>query len=116
MHHLLRSVHPQQISIGFVRQVCLDAGHPVTVWNRTRAKAELLVERGAQVADTAVEAVRDADTVIVMLENGGVVADVLFSQGAAEALRPGATLIDMSPIQPAEAQDHAARVEKCGVR
>ena len=94
----------------------LDAGYPVTVWNRTRAKADPLAEHGATVVGSAAEAVRDAHTVIVMLENGGVVADVLFAQGVAEAMRPGATLIDMSSIQPAEAQDHAARLAAHGVR
>ncbi|MCW2240041.1 NAD(P)-dependent oxidoreductase [Azospirillum canadense] len=94
----------------------LAAGYPVTVWNRTRAKAEPLAEHGASVADTAAEAVRDADAVVVMLENGRVVADVLFAQGVAEAMRPGALLIDMSSIQPAEARDHAARLAERGVR
>ncbi len=94
----------------------LAAGYPVTVWNRTRAKAEPLAEHGATVADTAADAVRDADAVVVMLENGGVVADVLFAQGVAEAMRPGALLIDMSSVQPAEARDHAARLAERGVR
>jgi 3-hydroxyisobutyrate dehydrogenase-like beta-hydroxyacid dehydrogenase len=57
----------------------LAAGYPLTVWNRTRAKAEALAEAGATVADTPAAAVTQADLVITMLEHGGVVNEVLFS-------------------------------------
>ena len=93
----------------------LDAGHSMTVWNRSREKAEALSAFGARVVDTAAEAVADADVVILMLENGRIVTDVLFSQGAAGSLRPGAVLVDMSSIKPAEAQEHAKRLAERGV-
>jgi 3-hydroxyisobutyrate dehydrogenase-like beta-hydroxyacid dehydrogenase len=93
----------------------LDAGHSLTVWNRSREKAEALSAFGARIVDTAAEAVADADVVILMLENGRIVTDVLFSQGAAGALRPGAVLVDMSSIKPAEAQEHAKRLAERGV-
>lgn len=94
----------------------LRAGFPVTAWNRSRPKAEALAEVGATVAGTPAEAVADADVVVVMLENGPVVDGVLFHQGAAQAMRPGAIVADMSSIKPAEAQDHAARLARRGVR
>jgi len=47
----------------------LDAGYPMTLWNRTAAKAEAFAGK-ATVAGTPAEAVRDADLVITMLENG----------------------------------------------
>jgi 3-hydroxyisobutyrate dehydrogenase-like beta-hydroxyacid dehydrogenase len=93
----------------------LDAGHSLTVWNRSREKAEALSAFGARVVDTAAEAVGDADVVILMLENGRIVTDVLFSQRVAGALRPGAVLIDMSSIKPAEAQEHAKHLAERGV-
>lgn len=65
----------------------LGAGFSVTAWNRTRAKAEGLIPQGATVADTAAAAVKDADVVITMLENGVAVGDVLFKQGVAAALK-----------------------------
>ena len=40
---------------------------PLTVWNRTRSKAEPLAEAGIEVADSPAEAVRDADLVVTML-------------------------------------------------
>lgn len=97
----------------------LAAGHPLTVWNRTRAKAEALAVDGAQVADTPAQAVAQADIVITMLEHGGVVKDVLFNRdlpGAALGLRPGTLLIDMSSILPEQAQRHAARLANLGVQ
>ena len=93
----------------------LGAGYHVTVWNRTRAKAEPLAAHGATVADTAAGAVADANIVITMLENGPVVTDLLTAQGVAEAMRPGAVLIDMSSIKPAEARGHARMLAERGV-
>lgn len=94
----------------------LRAGFPLTAWNRSRAKAVALAPDGASVADTPAEAVRNAEIVVVMLENGPIVATVLFGQGAAEAMRPGTIVVDMSSIKPFEAQDHAARLAARGVR
>jgi 3-hydroxyisobutyrate dehydrogenase-like beta-hydroxyacid dehydrogenase len=94
----------------------LDAGYRLTVWNRSREKAEALVPFNARVAETAAEAVRDADVVILMLENGSTVTDVLFAKAMAEALRPGSVLLDMSSIKPAEAQGHARRLAERGVQ
>jgi len=93
----------------------LDASYPLTVWNRSREKAEALTASGAHVVDTAPEAVSSADVVILMLENGRIVTDVLFSQGVAEVLKPGAILIDMSSIKPAEAQEHAKHLKERNV-
>jgi len=86
----------------------LQAGFPVTAWNRTRAKAEPLAAAGARIADSALEAVAGADLVITMLENGPVVTEVLFGgTGAAKGARPGTLFVDMSSIPPALARDHA---------
>lgn len=96
------------------RRLC-EAGCAVSVWNRSRTKAERLLPFGARVADTPAQAVAQADIVITLLENGGVVEDVLFAQGAAQALRPGTLVVDMSSIQPRQAREHAARLLAQGV-
>jgi len=97
------------------RRLC-EAGHTLTVWNRSRDKAERLLASGARVADTPAEAVQDADIVIGMLENGAAVEAVLFGQGAAaQALTPGTLVVDMASIKPREARDHAARLQALGV-
>jgi 3-hydroxyisobutyrate dehydrogenase-like beta-hydroxyacid dehydrogenase len=107
------------LGIGFMgfpmaRRLC-QAGHTVHVWNRSRDKAERVAGFGATVHDSAASAVRAADFVVSLLENGPIVEDVLFNQGAAKAMKRGALVIDMASIQPREARDHAARLADYGV-
>ncbi len=97
-------------------QNLLSAGLPLTVWNRSLPKAEPLGKRGAVVADSPQSAVADADVVITMLSDGPAVAAVMFEQGAADAIREGATHIDMSSIGADEAIEHAKRHADRGVR
>ena len=99
----------------------LQAGHTLTVWNRTRSKAEALASHGAQLADTPAAAVAQADIVITMLDNGEVVREVLFEPSgpggsAADTMRPGCLFIDMGSILPAQAQAHARDLAPRGVR
>ena len=88
----------------------LAAGFSVTVWNRTRAKADALQSAGALVADSPAQAVAQADIVITMLEHGKVVEEVLFGldgDSVVAGLKPDALVIDMSSILPEQARDHA---------
>lgn len=94
----------------------LDAGFAVTAWNRDIAKAEALRADGAAVATTAALAVEGASVVFTMLSDGNAVGDVLFSQGVAQALAPGAVVIDCSSITPEAARDHSARLGERGIR
>lgn len=94
-----------------------QAGLTVHAWNRNRSKAEPLAALGATVHDRAADAVRQADIVISMLENGPVVQEVLFGQAAAaQAMRTGTLVVDMASIKPVEARDHAARLQAMGLR
>ena len=97
-------------------QNLLSAGLPLTVWNRSLAKAKPLAKRGAVVADSPQSAVADADVVITMLSDGPAVSAVMFEQGAADAIREGGTHIDMSSIGADEAIEHAKRHSERGVR
>ena len=92
------------------------AGHAVHAWNRSPDKAAPLAAHGATVHTMLADAVPDADIVISLLENGPVVASVLFEQGAAAAMRPGALFIDMASIKPAEARAHAQQLGQRGVQ
>lgn len=93
----------------------LGAGFELTVWNRDQAKARALAADGARVAASAADAVETATHVITMLTDGAIVGDVLFASGVAQAMPPGATLIDMSSIRPSQARDHAVRLAKHGI-
>ncbi|MFE0459666.1 NAD(P)-dependent oxidoreductase [Kitasatospora sp. NPDC058965] len=76
----------------------LTTGHRLTVWNRTRSRAEELVADGAVVADSAAEAVRGADVVITMLADPAAVLAV--AGEIVPALEPGAVLVDASTVGP----------------
>jgi 3-hydroxyisobutyrate dehydrogenase-like beta-hydroxyacid dehydrogenase len=97
------------------RRLC-EAGYTVTAWNRSPDKAQRLAAHGARIAGSLSEAVKDAGIVISLLENGPVVEDVLFTQGAAQAMARGTLFIDMASIAPTQAREHAARLGALGVR
>lgn len=68
----------------------LGAGHAVTVWNRTPARAEALAAEGARVAATPAEAVRGNEIVITMLFDDAAHEEVLFGKDSLlDAIEPG---------------------------
>jgi 3-hydroxyisobutyrate dehydrogenase-like beta-hydroxyacid dehydrogenase len=76
----------------------LRAGHELTVYNRTPAKAQTLVSQGARAAADVADACR-GDVVITMLADDRAVEGVTFAdQGVLANLRMGATHISMSTI------------------
>jgi len=89
----------------------LRAGHRVTVYNRTRAHAEPLLQDGAELADSAAEAARDVDAIVTMLAEDQAVEQA--AQAFLDSLAPGAVHIGMSTIGVAcsrrLAELHAAR-------
>ena len=98
-----------------IAQRLCAAGFAVQVWNRSPDKAQALTAHGATAHAQVQDAVREADLVISLLESGPIVAHVLFELGAAAAMPPGSLMIDMASIKPAEARDHAARLNALGV-
>ncbi len=98
----------------------LDAGFPLSVWNRTRDKAAALEHAGAKIAATCADALRTADVAICMLSTGPVIDDVLFTADpngavAAHSMRRGAVLVMMSSIPVETSQRHAKYLAERGV-
>jgi 3-hydroxyisobutyrate dehydrogenase-like beta-hydroxyacid dehydrogenase len=93
------------------------AGHPVTVYNRTRARAEAWVaEHGGRVAATPREAAQGAAAVITMVVDGAQVEEVLLGEdGAAGGAAPGTLFIDCSTIAPADARRIGAALAERGL-
>src|SRR5256886_5820580 len=80
----------------------LQAGHALVVYNRTPARAQMLKQLGATVADGPAAAARGAEVLITMLgDDDAVEAMVLGDGGALAALPRGAIHISMSTISPA---------------
>lgn len=79
----------------------LKAGFPLTVYNRTREKAEALAAAGAVVAETPALAAEHAEFVLAMLSDDQASrAAWLGTDGALAAMRPGSVVIDCSTISP----------------
>ncbi|MGZ3455051.1 MAG: NAD(P)-dependent oxidoreductase [Polyangiales bacterium] len=87
----------------------LAAGHELVVYNRTRSKAEPLIERGATLAISPADAVRDADVLVTMLADDTAIESVLYGEnGAAASLRRGCLHVSSSTISP----ECSARIAK----
>lgn len=87
--------------------------HDLTVWNRTREKAEPLAAKGATVADTAAEAVADAELVITTLFGPPTVREVVLHGDLPWA--PGAVWVDVTTVSPADTHDFASWATGAGV-
>jgi len=90
----------------------LKAGLPVTVWDRSAKAVDALAHDGAQKADSAAAAVRDAGVVITMLPTAAVVESVMFGQQVVEAFAPGAVWAQMGTIGVEATEETAARLAK----
>ncbi|MGY6536999.1 MAG: NAD(P)-dependent oxidoreductase [Pararhodobacter sp.] len=90
----------------------LDAGNTVTVWNRTAAKAEPLVARGAALGASPADVATKSDIVFMCLTDTAAVREAVFGpHGVAEGARPGTVLVDFSSIQPEATREMAARLK-----
>jgi 3-hydroxyisobutyrate dehydrogenase len=75
-----------------------EAGLHVTAWDRTGGHRDLLEKQHVPTAATPVEAVRDADLVVTILFDADAVLDVMADRRAYDAMKPGATWVQMSTI------------------
>ena len=92
----------------------LASNHHLTVWNRTRSRADALAAHGAAVAVTPAQAVRSADVVLTSLFDDHAHEEVLFGpEGILESLPAGALHISLSTISVALSErltaEHARR-------
>src|SRR5512136_350343 len=76
----------------------LKAGHTLTVWNRTRGRADELQTRGATVAASPSDAAAGAEMLITMLADDSAVERVAFADGALARLPVTAVHASMSTI------------------
>jgi HAD superfamily hydrolase (TIGR01450 family) len=80
----------------------LDAGHEVTVWNRSAGKVSPLVDRGSAAAATPAEAASRAEVLVTMVSDPQALRSVTEGQhGIASGAHPALTIIEMSTVGPA---------------
>lgn len=96
--------------VGRLRQ----AGHSVTVFNRTRAKAEAVAAAtGALVADTVAQAASVSDVVLVSLADDAALLDAYSgTEGLVAGLRPGTIVLETSTVHPGTVRTLAKLVQE----
>jgi 3-hydroxyisobutyrate dehydrogenase-like beta-hydroxyacid dehydrogenase len=88
----------------------LAAGHTVHVWNRTPAKAQALIELGAQWCDTPAQAASDVDGVLMCLLNTAAVEQVVFGPDGIVHARNLRWLVDHSSVPPEQTRAWGQRL------
>ncbi len=90
------------------------AGFAVTVWNRTRTRADEVLRAGARWADSPRELAAKSNVVITIVSDPPALEQVLWGEaGVLAGLRPGSVLVDSSTVSPALARRAA---EACAER
>ena len=87
----------------------IEAGHELSVFNRTREKARPLLEAGAREASSPAEACAPGGIVFTMLSDDRALEEVVSSDGFLERLAPGGVHVSMSTVSPATARRIAER-------
>jgi len=94
----------------------LKAGLRTYRLDRSAEKCEPFARKGARVADTPADAVRDVDLVIYMLSDDQAVEEVVFgSKGILSGVKEGQIAIDMSTVLPATSLRELEAYGKRGV-
>ena len=95
----------------------INAGHSLTVWNRTASRADELVAAGAKLAKSPQEVAAASDFLLTMVSDPPALEEVLWgSNGALQALKRGSIYVDSSTISPSLARKIAAACAERGVR
>ncbi len=93
----------------------LDAGYTVTGYNRTRSKAQWLLDAGMKWGDTPSAVAETADVTFTMVTNTHALQEVVGGHnGILAGLREGKIYIDMSTVSPSKSREVAARVAATG--
>ena len=94
----------------------LDAGFSLAVWNRSKAKAEDLIARGARWASSAADAADGADAVVTMVADDEASRAVwLGKDGAAATMKAGSLAIECSTVSHQHALDMARELRGRGL-
>lgn len=94
----------------------IEAGFAVSVWNRSKAKAEDLIARGARWATSPEDAAIDADAVVTMVADDNASREVwLTRNGAAATMKAGTLAIECSTVSYAHALELARELRGRGL-
>jgi 3-hydroxyisobutyrate dehydrogenase len=95
----------------------LKADFPLTVWNRTKSKAEFLTNTGARLADSPAQAVKNSTVVLAMLADDAASRSAwLGPDGAMEAMSSGSIAMECSTLSPDWIRELHQAVTQRGLR
>ena len=93
----------------------LSKGHTVTGYNRTRSKAEWLIKKGMQWADSPRAVVMESDVVFSMVTNSAALGAIMNGpDGMLAAVTPGKLFVDISTVSPAFSREIANKIREEG--
>jgi len=93
----------------------LAAGHTVTGWNRTKSKAEALIQKGMKWAETPREVAEQSDVILSIVTDADAVKNVaLGPDGVVSGLSTDGVYLDMSTISPESSRAVASEFKKVG--
>jgi 3-hydroxyisobutyrate dehydrogenase-like beta-hydroxyacid dehydrogenase len=93
----------------------MEKGHTVTGYNRTRSKAEWLIEKGMKWANSPRAVCEAADVILTMVTNSAALAAIADGpDGVLAAIGKGKILVDMSTVSPEMSRAVAAKVRQKG--
>ena len=95
----------------------LNAGHDVTVYNRTREREEPIAEKGAHRAASPQQAAAGAEIIVTCVSDTPDVENtILGEEGVIHGAEAGAIVIDMSTISPTATQKMASELAAKGIK
>jgi len=94
----------------------LEAGYPLTVWNRKKEKGGTLISAGAKWADSPKAVAQVSEVVITMVTDSSASEEVICGKdGVLEGAHPGMVLVDMGSIAPEMSRSIAQRANAKGI-
>ena len=96
---------------GLMAERLMNAGHTVIGFNRTRAKAQGLIDKGMRFSDSPRAVCEAVDTIFSMVTNSAALEHVAYGpDGIVEGIGADKVLIDMSTVSPAVSKSLAAKI------
>ena len=90
----------------------LKSGYNLKAFNRTQNKSDKLKEFGAEISTSIKDAVTNSDVIITMLTDDAAVEKVMSSDEFISNIKEGATVIDMSSVNPVLTIKYSKKIKR----
>ena len=119
VHNQIQKPHIGFIGMGSMGSLMamrlLQAGYPLSVYDRTKEKTQEAVQNGAKLADTPRDLALNSDFVLSSVTDNHALHELMYGQhGAVAGAKPGSVFVDLSTIAPDQSRQLAAAVKEQG--